>query len=294
LSIPYDCTAQAWLPLEGEGTIAFSFQHVDADGHFLEGGDKLPGYRTRADNLVFEMGYGITDRLAVNLLVPFVNVKYRGPEEPFNLPENTLDDGRYHGAISDLRFELRYNLLEEPLVLTPFSGAVIPSHSYETLGESAPGRGFQEFPIGVYAGRLLDPVLPRMFVHGSYAYNFVRQDVGIPLNYSNYSFEVGYFVTSSISVSFLYRGLTNHDGLSFNELFVAPPEIFVNLDRVVRAKFNHVGVSVSFPVGDTLSMHANYLDFASGVDAHYGGALSLGFSWTFQTKEQPILFPTGS
>ena len=282
LVLPVPALAQAWLPLKREATVSATFQRVAADGHFLEDGSKLPGYRTRASNAVVEASYGIADRLAIALTVPFVNVKYLGPDEPLNLPDNVLDDGRYHGTVTDLRLEVRYNPLQRPLAFTPFAAAVIPSHSYPTLGEAAPGRDFQEYHLGAYAGRLLDPVLPRAFVHGSFAYAFVRQDLDIPLDYSGLSLETGYFVTPSVSIGVFWRRHWTHGGLSFNELFEAPPEVFVNLDRVVRVGYQHVGVAASFPLGGSLSAHANYVWFVDGVDAHYGSGFSVGLSWRFR------------
>ncbi len=290
LVAPYPCAAQAWLPVKGEGTFSISFQRVYADGHFLEDGSQLPGYRTEARNAIFDLTYGITDSLSLSFTVPFVNVKYLGPEEPFNLPDNVLDDGTYQGAITDLGFQFRYNLIESPLVVTPFFTAGVPSHGYETLGEAAPGRNFQEYRFGTYVGRFLDPVLPRAFVDAYYSYSFVRQDLDIPLNYSSFALQVGYFVADTVPVSFLYRRHWTHGGLSFNELFEAPPEVFVNLDRVVRISFHHVGVAAAFPLTDSVSVFGNYVKFISGVDAHYGSAFSVGVSWTFQTRTEPILF----
>ena len=294
LVAPYPCAAQAWLPVKGEGTFSISFQRVYADGHFLEDGSQLPGYRTEARNAIFDLTYGITDSLSLSFIVPFVNVKYLGPEEPFNLPDNVLDDGTYQGAITDLGFQFRYNLIESPLVVTPFFTAGVPSHAYETLGEAAPGRNFQEYRFGTYVGRFLDPVLPRAFVDAYYSYSFVRQDLDIPLNYSSFALQAGYFVAGSVPVSFLYRRHWTHGGLSFNELFEAPVEVFGNLDRVLKIKSQHVGLGTSLSLGSSVSAYANYVKFVSGVDTHYGAGFSVGLSWTFQTREEPLLFPFSS
>lgn len=282
--VPLDCFAQAWLPPKGEGFVSGSFQRVNANGHYLEDDAELPGYATRASNLVVHTTYGITDRLAGSLTVPFVNVRYLGPDEPLNLPLNVLDTGAYHGTLTDLRVAFHYSALQRPLVVTPFAAALIPTHAYDTLGESAPGRNFKEFPLGVDVGRFLGPVLPRAFVQASYAYTFVRQDLDIPLNYSVFGVEAGYFVTPRVSVSFLWRGLRTHGGLSFTELFEAPPDVFVNLDRVVRASYHHLGVGVSFPLAGKLSAYGNYMWFVSGIDAHYGQGFSFGLGWSFRTR----------
>jgi hypothetical protein len=294
LIAPHHSAAQAWLPLKGEGTVSMSFQRVVADGHFLDDGSKLPGYRTQARNFIFTLTYGVTEHMALAFTVPFVNVKYMGPEEPVNLPANVLDDGTYHGTVSDLGFQFRYNVLERPLVVTPFFTAGVPSHAYDTLGEAAPGRNFQEYHFGTYVGRLLDPVLPRAFVHANYAYAFVRQDLDIPLNYSSFNLEAGYFITSSFAVSFLYRQQWTHGGLTFDELWVAPPDVFVNMDRVVRQNFQHLGVAGSYSLTSSVSVFANYWNFVSGSAAHYGDGFSVGLSWTFHTRTEEILFPTSA
>jgi len=121
----------------------------------------------------------------------------------------------------------------------------------------------------------------------------VRQDLDIPLDYSSFGLEVGYFLTPSVQMSFLWRKLWSHGGLSFNELFEAPPEVFVNLDRVVRASYDHVGAAVSFRIGQSVSAYANYLWFVSGIDAHYGAGFSVGLSWSFRTSraDDVPLFP---
>jgi hypothetical protein len=291
---PPRCSAQAWLPPRGEGTLSASFQRANADGHFLDDGTKSPGYRTRASNVVVDATYGLTDRLAIDLMLPLVNVKYLGPEEPLNLPYNVLDDGRYHGSITDLRLEARYNLLQLPLTVTPFAAALVPTHSYPVIGEAAPGRHFQEYHLGVYVGRLLDPVLSRAFVEASYDYAFVRQDVGVPANYSGFGLQAGYLLTPSMPVTFFWRRSWAHGGLSFDELFQAPPEVFVNLDRIVSASYQHVGVGISLPLGGSVSVYGNYVWFVSGVDAHFGSGFSGGVSWSFRTARAapvPVLFP---
>jgi hypothetical protein len=227
--------------------------------------------------------------------VPYVSVKYLGPEEPFNLPDNVLDDGSYHGTLQDLRFEVRYNLLLRPLALTPMVAAVIPSHSYDTLGESAAGRDFQEYHAGLFAGRFLDPVLPRAYLQAGYTFAYVRQDLDIPLNYSSFGLEAGFFVTDGVQVSFLWNKLWSHGGLTFTELFEAPPEVFVNLDRVVKSSYDHVGAAVTVRLGGSLSAYANYLWFVRGKDAHYGSGFSVGLGWSFRTPraDDVPLFPSG-
>jgi hypothetical protein len=286
LPIGSPCAAQAWLPPAGELSAAATVQRVDAQGHYLDDGSRLPGYSSRAVNLLLDLSYGITDRLSVGLRLPFVNVKYIGPEEPLNLPDNKLDDGAYHGTLSDVHVEIRGDVLDHPLAVTPFFAASIPSHGYPTLGEAAAGRGFQEFEFGVYAGHVFDEVLPGAFVHGAYSYAMVRQDLDIPLDHSNLELSAGYEIAQTVQVSVLWRRQWVHGGLTFDQLYAAPPDVFRNLDRVVHENFQHLGVAVGFPVTESIAAHANFVKFVSGVDAHFGYGISGGLSWTWQLHRE--------
>ena len=59
---------------------------------------------------------------------------------------NPLDDGAYHAAFSDFRFDVRYNVAKKGMVLTPFVGAIVPSHDYAYFAHAAPGRNLHELP----------------------------------------------------------------------------------------------------------------------------------------------------
>lgn len=282
---PSHGSAQAFLPLKGDGSVSITFQHVNAAGHFIDDGSRLPEYQSRSSNLIFHVEYGVTERLALSLAIPYMNTKYTGNQEPLNLPLNVLDDGFYHGTLQDLGFELRYNAFRRPVVVTPFFQAIIPSHDYDTIGEAASGRRLREYLVGAYAGRLLNPVLPRAFVHGNYSYAFVEQDLNIPLNRSNANMQLGYFVTPSVPVSFLWGRQWTHGGLGYFESFEVL-EDFLNIDRIMRENFQHVGVGAQFPLGKSLAVHVNVAKFVSGQNSHYGTAISAGVTWSFQTRRE--------
>jgi len=197
LLTPITGLGQAWVPPKGEGSVSVFFQNIDFAAHFNPDGSRDPAFSTRSKNVLFEVGYGVTDRLALNLTLPHVNNKFTDKvNKPFNLPINVVDDGSYHGALQDFRFELRYNAIRRPFTATPFFAAIIPSHGYQIIGEAAPGRHLREYIVGGYAGRLLNPVLPRAYVHGLASYAIVEREIDISVNRSNVDLQFGYFVPS--------------------------------------------------------------------------------------------------
>src|SRR5882672_4012040 len=71
-------SAQAWLPPKGEAAFSLGWSrswadhHLDYLGHTVSPGDMI------WHNAIADLGYGVTDRLAVRLNIPFVVSKYVG------------------------------------------------------------------------------------------------------------------------------------------------------------------------------------------------------------------------
>jgi hypothetical protein len=204
------------------------------------------------------------------------------------------------GTLQDFRFELRHNIANNPVMLTPFIAAVVPSHKYETIGEAAPGRHLFEFHTGVNAGRFLDPILPRAYIHGRYTYALVEKDLGVPLNRSNIDLDLGYFVTLAFSLRALLNWQRTHGGLRF-PLEVNTPELFLHHDRLLRANFFHLGGGCSFSLRRLVDIHGAIVTFISGSNTHLGTGVILGVTWRFRranslpriNAENPMAAPRG-
>ena len=288
LLVPCAGMAQAFLPGKSQGTASINFTTIHAAGHFLDDGSRLPGYASRANSLTFGLDYGLTDNIAVGVSIPYIRAKYLGPEEPLNLPRNVLDDGVYHGTMQDFRFEARFNApLRLPLVTTPFVALSVPSHGYDTIAESAAGANVKQLTAGLYAGRLLNPVLPRTFVHGAYSYTAAEKILDVSINRSNIDFSVGQFITPALSVGFLWRAQWLHGGLTYAEIYdpTAAPDVFIQQDRLSRQNFHHVGFGVGYSLNDSFSLDFSFVKFVSGRAAHFGEGISAGLSWNFSTEK---------
>jgi hypothetical protein len=284
--------SQAFVPSKGAGSVSVNAGTVSAKGHFLDDGTRLPGYETRANNVTFSMDYGVTDRLAVGLTLPYIRSKYTGKEEPLNLPINVLDDGAYHGTLQDFAIETRYNLFSRPFVATPFATITLPSHQYDTIGEAAVGPNLKQFTVGLYGGRLLNPVLSRAIVQGSLSHTISEKALGLRLDRSNMDVSAGYFITSSLSGSFLWRRQWMHGGLGFADLYdpSTSAEVFLHSDKLTRQNFQHVGLGAGLTVTESASVSFSWLKFVSGSNSHYGHGISGGISWSFSTRAAASLF----
>ena len=178
-----------------------AYQNIYTRDHLFSEGERRDRGHIRMNTVVFGLTYSFTDRLAAGASVPYVAARYDGAL-PNVLPGlEPVDDGTYHGTFTDLRLDLRYNLLREPAMVTPFVSSIIPTRDYATFGQAAPSSGLEQYLVGVSAGRRLDPILEAGFVQLRYSYAFVEQVLGVSHDRSNVDLEVGYFLTESLGIS---------------------------------------------------------------------------------------------
>src|SRR5437899_8187669 len=104
--------------------MAISYHNLLTKDHFDGDGSRHDFGHISLMGVIQEFDYGATDRLAVNLTVPYGFGNYKGPFA-HQLP---IDNGDYHGALQDLRIGFRYNVRTHPVMFTPFLGGAFPSH----------------------------------------------------------------------------------------------------------------------------------------------------------------------
>ncbi|HEX5107712.1 MAG TPA: hypothetical protein VFV95_04665 [Vicinamibacterales bacterium] len=278
LAATSDVYAQAWLPPKGNGTVSVLFSNTLSKDHFLPD-ERYDFGHIDANTLLLDVTYGLTDRLTVSFGLPFVASRYRGslPHRPV-----TLDDGAWHTTAQDLRFGVRYNVVDGPLMVTPFAGSFVPSRGYEYYAHAAPGRGLNEFLTGVSAGRLFSEL--GLVVQGSYAFAVSEQALDVPRRYSTASVETGYFLTPSLRLMATMSSRIGHTGIDLapNSGVVLPPEVFRHHDQISRETFMNFGGSVGFSLTDSIDLFGGYTVTAMGRNTHATNrGLSLGIAWGF-------------
>jgi hypothetical protein len=270
--------AQAWLPLQGEGQVTITYENLYVRDHFDYQGKRFDAGPIRTNTIVTTFEYGLTNKLTLDSELTHVTSKYEGFVGP--VPHGPPDTGFYHPTFQDARIGIRYNILSKQLLVTPFIGAVIPTHHYETRGHTAVGRDLHELQIGVNVGRDLGDIIPRTYFQVRYSYAFVEDVRQFNLNRSNADWEFGYFATPQLSLRFTGAWQHTYGGLRY-PLDSGIPDFHELHDRAAKSGFVRVGGGLSFSLTRSLDLHVDLGNTAKGTNTHGTRGLSLGFSWRF-------------
>ncbi len=297
-----EAQAQAWVPPKGEASLTLGFSRSFADEHIDYLGNVLTldaqGVpRARASGVGLgamtwnsadsDLGYGITDRLAVRVGVPFVVSRYEGAFPHVPLPGHQYqDDARWHGTLQDLRAEFRFKATTGSLVVTPLVALSLPTHSYEFYAHAAAGRHLAEGQVGVNVGRLLDPVLPNSYVQARYTFTVPEKELGIWHNRSNLFFDAGYFVTPALTVSVIGFWQKTHGGWRTDIDYPPPtdPNILFH-DQLQRSDYFRLGGGASYALTGSIDVSASaYASLYVRSEVNMAG-FSLNVTYSFSPSQ---------
>jgi hypothetical protein len=272
--------AQAWLPSGGTGSVSASYTDSLVKQHFLSNGDTLDAGHIRFFNYDLSGEYSPTDKWMVVASLPIVESKYYG-----KFPHPTeVDDGSYHATATDLRTEVHYQWLLDPVAIAPYVAYVLPTHHYETLGHAAPGRGLHELWIGTGLGESLDKWIPKTYVETRVTYSQVEK-VWDPSHVWHISHnkwmidgDIGHFITPDLSVSVIGHWQRTLGGVSLP----APPQLFAIHDQAGMDNFLELGVGASWSYNDHSGFSFNFLKSIEGRNGHkLDRAVTVSYSYGF-------------
>jgi hypothetical protein len=288
--VPTALYAQAWLSPKGEGTFSLLYQYGFDRYHALSKGEAVDRGHIFMQALMAELDYSITERLAVRVALPFIQGRYFGSDGHWLVrqqPETAveLDNGRYHGGFQDFRLDVRYNASRKKLMVTPFLQAILPSHAYPTLGHGAVGTAQREYRFGVNVGRRLNPILPKAYIQGRYAFGRVEGVANIAPKRSYGELQLGYFLTRRLSVQGSGVWAHSHNGIDFiagrfpDNL---TDEQWRNHDRISRVNLLDLGGAANFAINRSTTLFVGLGHSVYGTNTHLRAVVvTVGISKSF-------------
>jgi hypothetical protein len=256
LILPGFSFAQAFLSPKAEGSVSILYQYSIDRLHAYDGGATKDTGHMYWNTVVLDTDYSITDRLAVRASLPFIAGKYVGTHPHTVIrgdPSTTvaLDNGAYHGTVSDFRIDVRYSLTRGALKIVPDFQATIPAHPYPTFLHALYGADAREYRTGVSVARRLNPVLPKAFFQGRYGFGVGQEFAKISPKVSYGETQIGYLLSRRLIVQASAAGLYTHNGIVWPVAtypYNLTEDQWLNHVRISRARQLDAGGSVAYEV----------------------------------------------
>ena len=286
--LPSTARAQAWVLPDGEGSVSILYHHIFVQDHVFSKGERFDVGHIRTQLLSADVEFGVTDRLSLRAVLPYVASRYTGGSGHVHRGEapagfKKLDDGTYHGTIQDLRVEARYGVREFPVAIAPFVGVSLPTHDYEFFAHSAPGLNMAELQIGTYAGVQRGP----LSLQGRLSYGIYERVAGRRRKRTSVDAEFAWLATQNVRLSAFQTAQISHGGedLLLDEVLnrtISAHDWWPHHDQIGRANAYNVGGGISVQITPGMAVHGSLLATIAGKNTHavkYG--LTLGTSWGF-------------
>jgi hypothetical protein len=146
-----------------------------------------------------------------------------------------------------------------------------------------------EYRVGVNVGRRLDPILPKAFVQGQYAFGMspeVAANVAPKRSYGE--FQLGYLLNRHFSFQGSSVLTWSHNGIDFDyNLFPnnLTDEQYLNHDRISRTRLLDAGGSVSYQLTRSTNFFVSVGHSFYGTNGHLRYLVTtVGFTKAFTTK----------
>jgi hypothetical protein len=280
---------QTWVPAKGHGSASIAYQDLFIAAHTIFDGSR--GYPGAIDNhsVFLSVDYGLTDRLAITLDLPFKSNRFVGPgvHDPDTLDddhgEGFIDDGNYHGGWQDWGIALRYLWKDEGLQVTPFVSYGLPSHDYTVFAHSALGSGQEHLKIGVNIGKRLAPPSQNLYFQAGLSYSFMEKVEDRRVDHATLNGELGYFFTPRLSASLLATMQKTFNGFDFPIDYPNQhDDHFYHHDQNLRNDFVNIGAAMSFQATPKTGLFLSYGHTLWGENTHLiQHAWTLGVSREF-------------
>lgn len=282
---------QAWLPEKGHGAFSVGYQDLHIAYHTDSHGNKLVPGTIDDRSLFLNLDYGLTDKLALSVGLPYKSNRFVGPgtHNPCRRfvdchGQHNIDDQHYHGSWGNWDLGLRYQWRSEPWAITPYISYGVPSHDYTTFAHAAVGTGQRRLELGVNVGHRFAAPLQNLYFQASYGYSFMQVFDHRHVNHSTLNLELGYYFTPRLTARLLMVGQKTHNGLNFPQDYPRgqTDEHFFAHDENLRDDYVNIIGGVNYQLNDHFALFGSYGHTIWGENTHLiDHAITFGISRSF-------------
>jgi hypothetical protein len=221
----------------------------------------------------------------VDVGLPLALLEYTGQKSPASAHPGggRYDDGSLHATLTDLRAGARYQLLEDPLALTPHIAVSVPVANYETVGNAVAGRHLKALHLGLAAGRVFGE---STYVHALYEFSIVEkydrtmETAQFGQNRSDFTFTVGHkLLDQRLDLHVDVNGRVTHGGMNFSQFTMLPMNDQLYHDPILAETILLVGGGVGYQITNDLGINAGARLFVTGANTQNASVYVFGITW---------------
>lgn len=284
-------------PAAGHGSVSASLQYIAIEERSrVDGSGGVEDFgRIDLRSLYLELDYGLSDRLALSLWLPFKSNRYRGdfPHDPRLLldarGERFLDDGEWHSSLADVGIGLRWLWREDPLAVTPFISFHWPSRDYPLFTETQAGTQQWRLDLGVNLGDRLGPAHWNTWWQAGVAYSLMektrpRDAPARRVNRSMLHLSIGKMLSPESGLSLTLTRRDTYNALDFPFDFRPPfnDDLFYHHDQLLPWEYTTASLAWGRSLGSDWQLDLSYGRTVSLRWGHkYKHALTMGLTRSF-------------
>jgi hypothetical protein len=281
-----DARAQAWVADKGTLEFSLGYNLGISDKVVVDKGRDLPNAGVTTHEIALAAEYVPVQHLAVDVGLPLALLEYTGQKNAASAHPGggRYDDGSLHATLTDLRAGARYQLLEDPLALSPHIAVSIPVASYETVGNAVAGRHLKALHLGLAAGRVFGE---STYVHALYEFSIVEkydrtvETAQFGQNRSDFTFTVGHkLLDQRLDLHVDVNGRLTHGGMNFSEFNMLPMNDQLYHDPILAESIVLVGGGVGYQITNDLGINAGARLFVTGANTQNASVYVFGVTWT--------------
>ncbi len=279
-----DARAQAWVDAKGTLEFGLDYNLGISDKVVVDKGPDAPNAGATTHEFTLAGEYVPIPHLAVDVALPLVLIKYTGDKTAYPHPGGgSYDDGNIHTTLTDLRAGVRYQLLEDPLALSPHIAVSIPVANYETVGNAVAGRHLKALHLGLAVGRVLGE---STYVQALYEFSIVEKydrtmDTSqFGQNRSDFTAAIGHkFLDQRLDLHVDVNGRVTHGGLNFSQFGSLPMDDQLYHDPILAESMLLVGGGVGYALTNDLGITAGARLFVTGSNTQNASVYVFGVTW---------------
>lgn len=293
-AVPRLAAADAWSGEKGELGVTFgqAFQFSDAI-YYGEFG-RITGLP--AQSLRSTLGVELTPvaKLTIGADLTGQFDRYTGPATGANpdiiVAHGENDDGDWHGSVTDANLEVRYQVYDGAVAISPALKTKIPVTDYETIGYTSAGTGLMEFGAGIAIGKM-GLGTENLFLEASYTFMFVqKEDAGgevtedFSTHYSLANLTLGYFFGEKFNAMLGGEFRLTHGGVELDEIrMISDPEEQATIntfhDSILARRYFAPTLGANYSLNDSLTLSANAAIVVWGDNVSDAKVFGLSLSW---------------